>query len=129
MDWGSCSTQVVDSNGKPILDAAGHPETIPTLHCIFPLFTNIINWALSLAGLVALIFIIISAIKMITSRGDQKQLQSARSTLTWAIIGLIIILLSFFIVNVISVLTGATCIQTFGFSNCSASQLPMGQGF
>lgn len=89
-----------------------------TLNCITPLFQNVLGSLLSLAGIVALFLIILSGIKFITSGGDAKQVEGARKTLTYAIIGLIVILLSGFILNLISQITGVGCIKQFGFTNC-----------
>ncbi len=96
---------------------------IPTISCIFVLFENVINFALGLAGVVALIFIIVAGIKLITSGGDSKKVASARSTLTFAIIGLLLVFFSFGIVFFISTLTGTSCIRLFGFGNCRRSGL------
>ena len=100
--WGDC----VGSDG------------VATLSCIPIIFKNVINWALILAGTAAIFFIIFSGIKFITSGGDPKQVEGARKTATWAIIGLLIILFSFAIINIIGIITGATCINTFGFDTC-----------
>lgn len=91
---------------------------VARLTCIPAVLQNVITFALVASGVVALFFIIWSGAKMVTSGGDQKRVDSARKTLTWAIIGLVIILLSFFIVNMISYLTGVECIKSFGFDNC-----------
>lgn len=106
-EWGEC-LQTVD----------GTTQQIPTLRCIFPLFDNIVTAALIFAGIVALLFIIFAGIKLIRSAGDQKQVQGARQTLTYAIIGLILIFLSFFFINTISFITGTECIKTFSFDSC-----------
>jgi thiosulfate reductase cytochrome b subunit len=100
-DWGSC---VVND--------------VPTLNCLPVVFENVIRAALLFSGVVALFFIILSGIKMITSGGDPKQLEGARQTLTYAIIGLVIVLLSFFIISTIGYITGVQCINQFGFTNC-----------
>ena len=91
---------------------------IATLQCVPIVFQNVINASLMLAGATAVGFVIWSGVKMINSGGDPKQVQAARQTLTFAIVGLILILLAFFIVNVISVITGVSCITSFGFDNC-----------
>lgn len=96
-------------------------EDVATLSCLPALFQNIVSAALLFAGVVALFLIIISGIKFITSGGDPKQVEGARHTMTYAIIGLIIILLSFFIINVIAkvfVPNNPGCITLFGFTNC-----------
>lgn len=105
MPWGECVKKI---NGNEVA----------TLDCIGPVFQNIVNTALTLAGVVALFFVIFSGYKFITSGGDPKQLEGARQTLTYAIIGLLVIFFSFFIINLIADTTGATCIKLFGFTNC-----------
>lgn len=91
---------------------------IVTLNCIPILVVNLIFWAFSFAGVVALFLIIIAGIKFITSGGDPKQIDSARQTLTWAIIGLVLILLSLAIVGFIAHLTGVGCLTQIGFLQC-----------
>ena len=89
-----------------------------TLQCLPYVVKNVIDAALIFAGSVALIMVIYSGIKMITTRGDPKQVQGAKRTLTFAILGLIIILLSFTIIRIISYVTGVECINFLGFNNC-----------
>ena len=91
---------------------------VVTLQCIVPLFSTIVNWALIFAGVVALFFIIFSGYKFLTSGGDPKQTEGARKTLTWAIVGLILILMSFAIVRFVADVTGVQRITKFGFDEC-----------
>lgn len=93
-------------------------KNVATLNCIPAVFQNIVYAAFIFAGIAALIFIIISGIKFLTSGGDPKQVEGARNTMTYAIIGLVVILLSFAILNFISDITGVQCIKIFGFGNC-----------
>ncbi|MEK7559025.1 MAG: pilin [Patescibacteria group bacterium] len=95
------------------------PEGVATLNCIPIVFSNIVNWALILSGTTALFFVIISGTRYIRSGGDQEKIKGARETLTYAIIGLVIILLSFGIINFISYVTNVECIKQFGFGNCT----------
>lgn len=94
-------------------------DGVAKLTCLPIVLSNVVNFALIASGVVALFFIIWSGARYITSGGDQKRVEGARKTLTWAIIGLILILISFLIVNIVSALTGVTCIQTIGFGNCT----------
>ncbi len=91
---------------------------VATLRCIPVVFQNIVNWALIFAGVAALFFVIYAGIKYIRSGGEEEKIKSARETLTYAIIGLVVILLSFAIINIISAVTGVGCIKQFGFGNC-----------
>lgn len=94
------------------------PEGVATLACVPAVFRNVVNGTLIFAGVIALFFIIFSGFKLATAQGDPKQLEGARHTLMYAIIGLLIILFSFFILNLISYVTGVTCLTEFGFTNC-----------
>ena len=94
------------------------PEGVATLSCLPALFVNIINALLGLAGAVALFMVIYSGIKLTTSGGEAKQIEGARHTLTYAILGLVIVLTSFIVINLISTVTGLDCINRFGFTNC-----------
>lgn len=60
---------------------------------------KIINAFLVLIGVLALIYLIVAGIKYITSQGDDKRAGEARSAILYAIIGLVIIGLSWVIVN------------------------------
>lgn len=104
------------AGGEPCIAESGPTKGVPTLNCIPAVFISLINTALLFAGIVAVVMIILGGIKFITSGGDPKQVEGARNTLTWAIVGLIVILLSFAILNFIGVITGASNIITqFGF--------------
>lgn len=61
--------------------------------CIQPekLFTNSIHWVIGISSLVAVIFIIYGSILFITSSGDSNKVKKAKDTITYAVIGLIIV--------------------------------------
>ena len=65
------------------------------------LFSDLILILIGLSGTLALIFIIIAGIKIITASGDSKKLQSASQTLMYAIIGFAISILAFVILKVV----------------------------
>ncbi len=81
---------------------------VATLSCVPIVIHNVINAALVFAGLAALIIIIYSGFRYITSRGNQEQIDSAKKSMTYAIIGIVVIFLSFFIVSFISQITGVS---------------------
>ncbi len=120
MDWNSvipkCVQDVPIKDDKDII--IGTAKDVATLNCIPAVVQNVIYAAFVFAGIVAVILIIYSGIKFILSGGDPKQVEGARKTMTYAIIGFIVILLSFVILNLISNVTGVGCIKLFGFTNC-----------
>lgn len=66
---------------------------------------SLIQWAVTvfmvLAVIVALFFLVYGGISFITSGGDKQKVMQARLKLTYAVVGLIIIFLSFFIINLV----------------------------
>ncbi len=64
--------------------------------------TNAFNLFYFVVGLVFLILIIISGIKIITSNGNKEKFGGAQKTLTYAIIGLVIIILAGVVIKIIS---------------------------
>lgn len=82
-------------------------QVIGTLSCIPYFLRNIINAGFVLAAVVAVVLIIISGIRLLLSGGEEAKVASAKRSLTYTIIGLVIILLSFVIINLITRLTGA----------------------
>lgn len=96
---------------------------VATLGCIFPIIANVILWAIGLAGTVALFMIIFAGYQLLFSGGDAKAVDGARKTLTFAILGLILIFLSFMILSTIGSVTGVACLGDiakgqFSFATC-----------
>ena len=102
MDWSGC-----------IAD-----DQVPRLTCIPALFSTVVFYAFLFAGTLAVVLIIWGGIRYIRSGGDPKQTQGARQTLTYALLGLILILSSVLLINIISYVTGVGCIRNFGFTSC-----------
>ena len=66
------------------------------------LLTRVINILLALAGLVAVIFLIVGGFRYITAGGNEEAAESGKKTITNAIIGIVVIILAFVIVRVVS---------------------------
>lgn len=81
-------------------------QGVATLRCIPVVFNNLVAAALVFVGITAAFFIAYSGIQFITSGGDPKKVEGARKIMTWAIVGLVIVLLSFAIINIIAYVTG-----------------------
>ncbi len=98
-------TLALTIQGTPIVPPAG----VPSGGLSGP-GTNVINVALNLlflAGIVmAIVFVIYSGVQWVMSGGDKQKLQNARNRLTYSIVGLIVIALSFVIINSVVALLG-----------------------
>ena len=65
------------------------------------LIENLIGWTISVAGLVAAIFVVVGAVGYITSSGDPQKLQKAKNTIIYALIGLAIVGLAQIVTGII----------------------------
>lgn len=63
------------------------------------IFTTIVNILLYIIGAIAVIMLIIGGIRYVTSGGDSSAVTAAKNTILYAIIGIIIALLAYAIVN------------------------------
>jgi len=88
------------NNGKctQIMTAIGPIDTSPE-----GFIGSIFKIILSLSGFAAVIIIIYSGYRLITSQGDKEKIQGARETITSAILGLLFIIFSIFILELIGV--------------------------
>ena len=68
---------------------------------LIPSVLNIVNGLLVVAGIAASIYLVIGGIRYITSQGESDQTEQAKSTILYALIGLIVIGLSAALVNFI----------------------------
>lgn len=87
---------------------------VATLDCLPAIFLNLVTGLLMFVGTFALFLFIISGYKYMNAGGDPKTLEGARNTLIYAMLGLLIVLFSFLIINIISTVTGVECIKKFG---------------
>lgn len=85
--WGAC-----DTNGGSAVCAGTKTEATGIVK-------NILNLLLFALGITAVGLIIHSGLKYTTSRGDPANVKSAKDTLLYAVIGLIVASLAFVIVN------------------------------
>ncbi len=110
------SVVFADSCGKlsaPGCVCAPGTTDVPSLACFAPVISNVINVAFMFLGAVALIYLLYGSLKFVISRGDQKALQSARNTMTYAVIAVVLILLVYFIVKAVTGALGIDILSNF----------------
>jgi type IV secretory pathway VirB2 component (pilin) len=64
--------------------------------------TTIINFFLGLLGLIAVAFLIYAGVMMVTAGGNEEQINKSKKIIIYAVIGIIIILLSYTIVTFVT---------------------------
>jgi hypothetical protein len=79
-------------------------DGVPTLKCFEVVFGNMLNIASSLIIVVLFIMFVNGAFHYLTSLGNPEKLKKAQGTLRYAVIGFIIFIASFLILNVIDTL-------------------------
>lgn len=60
---------------------------------------NVVNVLLFVLGMIAVIMIVIGGIRYATSGGDSSQIQAAKNTILYAVVGLVVAIMSYAIVN------------------------------
>ena len=73
----------------------------------------VVKNAFVLAGVISFILLIVGGFGVIMSAGsgDTKQMEQAKKSITGAVIGLIVVITSVFIVQIIATLTGSTALK------------------
>ena len=89
-----CSMPEVSEEVKA---AAGCPGT--TSNTLENSIQIILNSIIGIAGLIAVIFIVIGGVTYMTSTGDAGKIKKAKDTILYAVIGLVVCALAFIIVN------------------------------
>lgn len=71
-------------------------------------FTRLTNTLLMAVGIVAVVMLLFGGLRYITSGGDSKKVTDAKNTILYAIIGLVICVLSYAIVNFVLTTIGVS---------------------
>ncbi|HKZ35063.1 MAG TPA: hypothetical protein VJ179_04320 [Patescibacteria group bacterium] len=66
---------------------------------------------LTFVSVLAIIYLILGGIQYITAGGDPKQIKAAKDQLTYAVIGLVVAIISFAVINVFSEFFGVTLLE------------------
>lgn len=88
-----------ESQVKKGIDASQGTDVPTELFGTDSIFTKVVNILLFIIGAVSVIMLIIGGIKYTISGGDTGQVTSAKNTILYAVIGLVVAFLAFAIVN------------------------------
>lgn len=86
---------------------------VATIQCLVPLFENVVRAVMQISGVVLFIMFIIGGYNLLLSGGDPKKLEQGRNTLMYAILGLVLIVVAYLIIQLISVITGVPNLNQF----------------
>lgn len=116
-DDSSCPSETRGSSvGQPLDLETIQTETFPGASSLADttpasIIGKILPYVFGAAGIALLIYLVLGGFQLMTSRGDPKAAQGAQAKITNAIIGFVIVIFAFFIVQIFS--------QVFGLDNTS----------
>ena len=97
----------------------------PTIGNLETVFSSVISLALTGAGLAAFVMLLVGGFQFLTAGGDKEATQKAQKTLTFAIIGLVVSLSAWILLNFLGNFLGLDfsvfniCLPGFSGPNCS----------
>lgn len=89
--------------GVPVPSAFCGYDSLAGKYSATGVIVEIINIILWIVGLLAVLFVVIGGVRYITAHGNEEQAEDAKKTITQAVVGIIIVVLSFVIIRVITV--------------------------
>jgi Zn-dependent protease with chaperone function len=93
------NSQLVQGSGIfPDEEKRSHPENLQFSDIIL-FIKYAISVLLALAGVVAMVYIIIGGYRYMTAMGNEEQIKTAKTTMIWAVLGFIIVACAWLIVN------------------------------
>lgn len=99
------STPVEIQGAIPTIAGGGGGYRFTTLGSIVG---ELIKYVFPLAGIIMFVFIVIAGFQWLSSAGDPKKLESARNRITYAILGFVLLIASYWIVRIVQLIISPT---------------------
>lgn len=99
-------TQRVNLNGQTIEGPLKIPGVSPDNIKLADIISRILQFMMPLAGVILLFVLIWGGYDYILSQGNQEKVKSAQAKITTGLIGFVLLILSYFIVRLISFIFG-----------------------
>ncbi len=94
-------------------------QEVATLQGLQCLLANILSVALTVIGIAGLLMLVIGSMKWLLSGGNAQHVEKAKNTMTYAVVGLIVALSAFIILNLVAEFTGIPSILQFTIPDSS----------
>jgi Type IV secretion system pilin len=94
----ACNTNVATTINEGALCSQGQSQK-STLFGAGGIFTVIANTLIFIIGAISVIYIIIGGLRYVTSGGDSKAVTTAKDTILYAVIGVVVAVISFALIN------------------------------
>lgn len=112
----SVSAQTKPWSGVCVSKTDPDVATIQGFQC---LIANVLSIFLTTLGLVGFVMLIVGAMRWMLSGGSSQNVDKAKKTMTYALVGLIVALLSFIILRLLAQFTGVNTIMNFTIPDSS----------
>ena len=90
--------ECIDKDGQTV----NCNEGFVPLSALETIFANVLNVITVLAGFAVLLMLVLGAFRYMTAQGDPKAVGAARSTISWALVGLFFIIAAWFVIQFIA---------------------------
>lgn len=87
-------------------EAIDNAQDVASIRCLEPLFENVVRSVVAISAVALFVVLLIGGFNFLFSGGDQKKLEGARGTITNSVIGLVVIVIAYLILNTIKIITG-----------------------
>ena len=101
------------------VETAADGEQVATIQGLQCLLGNILSVAITIIGLAGLVMFIVGAFTYMIAGTNAQLVEKAKKSITYAVIGLVVALSSFIILNLIAAFTGIPLITQFVIPNSS----------
>lgn len=92
-----------DTRGTANARGAGLPEG-----SIYQIISSTLSWLLAILGFIAVIGFVISGILYLTAAGNEGQIEKAKSAMTYSIVGVIVALMGYVIIQAVDAWLGTS---------------------
>lgn len=98
-----------------------NPDRIATIGDLTGVIQNIVRYAIYFVGIAVILMLISGGFQYLMAGGDKEATQKAGKTITFAIIGLVIVVCAWLIINTLGNFLGLN-LSIFNFSLCLPGQ-------
>lgn len=92
-----------NGGGKELARSSGLPTGT-----IYDIISRIMNWLLLIIGFIGVIGFVIAGILYLTAAGNEEQIEKAKTAMLYSIIGVIVALVGYVIIQAVSTLLGGS---------------------
>jgi len=110
-------------SGVCVGESGTHAEDVATVQGLQCLIANVLVVFLTIVGIAAFIMLVISSLRILASGGNSQAVEKARNSITYAVIGLVVAVSAFAILNLIASFTGVDTILQFNIPTNIEQQL------